>query len=104
MVYLFIAIFLATSILAEIPPATATQAENQAPTAAKGAQEAAGTTEGVKEMQGNVCPVLGGPVDKKVSYIYKGTKYYFCCPMCIDKFKASPEKYIKNTSGKQTNP
>jgi YHS domain-containing protein len=54
----------------------------------------------VKEMQGNVCPVLGGPINKKFSYTYKGTIYYFCCPACIEKFKAEPEKYVGKESQK----
>jgi YHS domain-containing protein len=29
---------------------------------------------------------------------YKGRRYYFCCEMCIGKFKANPEKYAKNPS------
>ncbi len=49
----------------------------------------------IKEMEGAACPVLGGPIDKKYSYTYKGTRYYFCCPVCIGKFKADPEKYIE---------
>jgi YHS domain-containing protein len=52
----------------------------------------------VKEMQGTTCPVLGGPIDKKYSYTYKGTIYYFCCPVCLGKFKADPEKYISKMS------
>jgi len=104
MVYLFIAILLAGSILPGILPATVARAEDPAPSGAKGVPVAAETTAGVKDMQGSVCPVSSGPMDRKISYIYKGTKYYFCCPMCVDKFKASPEKYIKNTSGNQANP
>lgn len=44
------------------------------------------------------CPVLGTtmPKDKMLTYEYKGKTYYFCCPPCIDKFKADPEKWIKN--------
>lgn len=54
---------------------------------------------GLKEMVGNLCPVMGGPIDKRYSYTYKGTIYYFCCPACITKFKADPEKYIKRADG-----
>lgn len=25
---------------------------------------------------------------------YKGKTYYFCCPGCVEKFKADPEKYV----------
>ena len=27
---------------------------------------------------------------------YKGKTYYFCAPMCKQKFDRSPEKYIKS--------
>lgn len=26
---------------------------------------------------------------------YKGRRYFFCCPMCIDSFKKDPTKYTK---------
>jgi YHS domain-containing protein len=44
------------------------------------------------------CPVLGTTMskDKMIPYEYKGKTYYFCCPPCVEKFKKSPEKYIKN--------
>jgi YHS domain-containing protein len=41
-----------------------------------------------------MCPVLGGPASKDISYEYEGKTYYFCCAVCIDAFKADPEKYI----------
>ena len=41
------------------------------------------------------CPIMkGGAIDKKVFTEYNGKKVYFCCPGCIDRFKAEPEKYI----------
>jgi YHS domain-containing protein len=41
------------------------------------------------------CPVMGGPVNKKVYADYKGKRVYFCCGGCIATFKKDPEKYIK---------
>ena len=41
------------------------------------------------------CPVMGNPIDKKVFADHDGKRVYFCCPMCIDKFKKDPEGYIK---------
>lgn len=43
------------------------------------------------------CPVMGGPADKDngLSYEYKGKTYHFCCPPCLEKFKADPEKYLQ---------
>lgn len=44
------------------------------------------------------CPVLGTTMAKKdmIPYEYKGHTYYLCCAGCVPKFKANPEKYIKN--------
>jgi len=42
------------------------------------------------------CPIMGKPINKTVSTDYQGKKVYFCCPGCIDKFKAEPEKYVKD--------
>jgi len=41
-----------------------------------------------------ICPVMGGKATEEHSYEYDGKTYYFCCPGCIDSFKADPEKYI----------
>lgn len=41
------------------------------------------------------CPVMGGPIDKDVFTDYDGQRVYFCCPGCIDTFKANPQKYLK---------
>ena len=41
-----------------------------------------------------ICPITGDPVDKNITYEYKGKVYGFCCPMCIEEFKKDPEKYI----------
>ncbi len=45
-----------------------------------------------------VDPVCGAKVDpEKTPYktVYKGKTYYFCCPMCMEKFESNPEKYVK---------
>ena len=43
------------------------------------------------------CPIMdGNPINKAVFTEYQGQKVYFCCPGCIDKFKAEPEKYVKD--------
>lgn len=52
-------------------------------------------TEGAKQFEDfGVCPVMKGEATEKYSYEYDGKTYYFCCPSCIDTFKADPEKYI----------
>ncbi len=45
------------------------------------------------------CPVRGEEVDpESPTVMYKGKKIGFCCPGCDKKFKADPEKYMKNLS------
>jgi YHS domain-containing protein len=41
------------------------------------------------------CPVMGGYVNKKLFADYQGKRTYFCCPPCMQQFKADPEKYMK---------
>lgn len=41
-----------------------------------------------------ICPLMGNPASKDYSYTYKGKTYYFCCPMCIERFKKNPQEYI----------
>jgi YHS domain-containing protein len=47
------------------------------------------------------CPVLGNPIDPKVFIDYQGRRVYFCCPPCIDKFKAEPAKYLAKLDEEQ---
>lgn len=43
------------------------------------------------------CPIMdGNPINKAVYTEHEGKKVYFCCPACIKKFKADPEKYVAN--------
>ena len=48
------------------------------------------------EIINKTCPVMGGKVDKDTTYKteYEGKTIGFCCPGCIEKFKANPEKYM----------
>lgn len=39
------------------------------------------------------CPVTGEPISYDAFVREKGQRVYFCCEHCIDKYKASPEKY-----------
>jgi YHS domain-containing protein len=41
------------------------------------------------------CPVMRGKIDKNVYTDYQGKRIYFCCSGCLDDFKKSPEKYLK---------
>ena len=53
------------------------------------------TTAPVTQTTQTTCPIMGKPIDKSISTEYKGKKVYFCCPPCIEKFKAKPEEYVK---------
>lgn len=41
------------------------------------------------------CPVMGGRINKAQYADVKGKRIYVCCPGCIGKIKADPDKYIK---------
>lgn len=50
-------------------------------------------------------PVCGLTVDKleELSYTYKGETYYFCSKADLNKFKETPDKYVKKpTSGRSS--
>lgn len=55
------------------------------------------------EVINKTCPVMGGKVDKDTPYTaeYKGKKIGFCCPACIEKFNADPEKYMQEIKEKR---
>ena len=40
------------------------------------------------------CPVMGGPVNKKIFVDAEGKRIYLCCKGCIDPVKKDPKKYI----------
>jgi len=42
------------------------------------------------------CPVSGRPAEEEFSCEYKGIKIRFSDRECISRFKADPEKYLKN--------
>ncbi len=77
------------------------------------AAQAAATADSMKDSMANmmkmpentICPVMGGPVDKKFFTEYKGKKVYFCCDGCDDIFLKDPEKYLSKLpqfGGKET--
>lgn len=50
--------------------------------------------EEVVEWGNTHCPIMENPVkDDGGSTIYEGKLVRFCCPKCIKKFNADPEKY-----------
>lgn len=56
-----------------------------------------GTIEFSNPVKGK-CPVMGGDIDPALTYTYEGRTYAFCCEMCIPKFKANPDKYLKHSN------
>jgi len=48
-----------------------------------------------------VCGMSVNAANARFRHEYKGKTYYFCCAGCVEKFKASPERYLaaKQSSG-----
>ena len=44
------------------------------------------------------CPVMGGKIDSTVYTDIQGQRVYHCCPMCIAKLKAEPDKYFRKAA------
>jgi P-type Cu+ transporter len=42
-----------------------------------------------------VCGMTVDPAHAAGQYDYKGTRYYFCNPSCLTRFKANPESFLK---------
>lgn len=63
-----------------------------------GTQPAAGPAKAASGDEMASCPVLGTtmPKSKMIPVEHNGKTYYMCCQECVGKFKADPEKYIKN--------
>lgn len=51
--------------------------------------------EEIVDIGNKVCPVMGAPVNKDITYVREGKRYYFCCSGCVETFKQNPEKYIQ---------
>ena len=45
-----------------------------------------------------VCHMNVMPATAAGKYDYKGKTYYFCCPRCIERFKATPEKFLSTAA------
>ena len=67
------------------------QGENEHKGHKQGAAAPADTT----EIAQKTCPVMGGKINPKLFADHKGRRVYFCCKMCVEKFKKDPENYIK---------
>jgi YHS domain-containing protein len=51
-----------------------------------------------------VCPVLGGKINKGLCADYQGQRVYFCCPGCVGPFQKDPEKYLQKMKGQGVTP
>lgn len=51
-----------------------------------------------------VCPVMGGKINKDIYSDYKGMRIYHCCPACVDIFKKDPEKYLQKMKAQGVEP
>ena len=70
-----------------------TQQKTSTPAVQVQASTAPDTTQ--KLVPQKTCPVMGGPVNKKIYIDYNGKRMYACCPGCLGEMKSTPEKYIK---------
>ncbi|MCX7895843.1 MAG: heavy metal translocating P-type ATPase, partial [Thermoanaerobaculum sp.] len=46
------------------------------------------------EVRDPVCGMLVRPQSTQHRWNYEGTTYYFCCPHCLSKFSADPQRYL----------
>jgi YHS domain-containing protein len=40
------------------------------------------------------CLVTGEDIDPKITTVYNGVTYGFCCPDCVKAFNKDPQKYL----------
>lgn len=66
-----------------------------APVASGDASDMEHARHDMKAPENLICPVMGKEVDPDVFIDHEGRRIGFCCPPCIDEFKADPAKFIK---------
>ena len=95
-------LFLAALVAA---PAVAQQEENKASCCQRGKNTAAAAdAQGDKLKPQTVCPIMGGKIDKEVFVDVAGYRIYACCPSCLAKIKADPEKAVATLKAKGEKP
>lgn len=82
---------LVSSLCAMLMTASVAQAKEDAPGAPS--TDAQKTEKAVKTQ--TLCPVMGGPINKKLYVDYDGKRIYVCCKGCIATVKKDPAKYVK---------
>jgi len=94
-----------TACASTTPSATSTAPATAAPLASSSAatSPSASPTEDIKKPgeakvgDKTTCPVGHDAFvvkDSSPKFEYEGKTYYFCCPHCVDQFKANPKKYL----------
>ncbi len=56
---------------------------------------------GEQEKPQEICPVMGGKINKSIFVDHQGNRIYLCCAACIDQFKKDPDKYMKKLSAEK---
>ncbi|WP_372807704.1 hypothetical protein [Pontiella sp.] len=74
--------------------------------AAQGVEEKkAETAAAVEPKEQTHCPVMQrSAVDKALWVDVKGKRIYVCCPGCIEKIEANPDKYINRLEAEGVTP
>ena len=67
-------------------------------------EKAPPASSGVVDAGNKFCPVSGDKVSGKHFVEYNGKKYGLCCPMCANKFKKDPAKYLAKMAAQEANP
>jgi len=72
--------------------ATGLRAADAAKPASAAATNAAAAVTGKPQ---TMCPVMKGPIDRKIYVDADGKRIYLCCKGCIAAIKKNPAQYIK---------
>jgi YHS domain-containing protein len=51
-----------------------------------------------KQHPQEVCPIMGEKINKKFYADLQGQRVYFCCAMCLPKFKAAPDSFFQKAA------
>ncbi len=72
------------------------EAEHEGHEGSEAKPEAGAAKPAATEIAQKTCPVMAGnPINKDLYVDHNGRRVYFCCQMCVGKFKKDPAKYVK---------
>ena len=83
------------------PQAVAQQEQAERPAAQAEASRQATAKKDTDQPKLPTCPVMGDPVDFNVKIMSDDGPVYFCCEMCIPKFKKDPAKYAEKLTAQR---